>query len=211
VTGPIRVVVADDQPLFRDGVVHSLRAAKDVDVVGEASDAEGAIELALGRQPNVAILDVEMPGGGLVAAERITAAQPSIKVVMLTVSEDEDSLIAAMEAGAAGYVLKGVSAADLLAVVRAVHAGEVYVPPALAYALLREMRHPREEPLAGLTERERAVLRLVAQGMSNQEVGQELGLAEKTVKHYMTGVMAKLGVRSRVEAALLAVRSGLGS
>ena len=210
-SGPIRVIVADDHPLFREGVVHSLRAARDVEVVGEASDAEGAIRLAVERQPDVALLDIHMPGGGLTAAERMRSSHPRIRVVMLTVSEEEESLVAAMKAGAAGYVLKGVSAAELLGVVRSVHGGQVYVPPALAYALLREMTQPRQpEPLAELTDREREVLGLVAQGLSNHQVGQRLGLAEKTVKHYMTIVMAKLGVRSRVEAALLAARAGLG-
>ena len=210
-SGPIRVIVADDHPLFREGVVHSLRGARDVEVVGEASDAESAVRLAVERQPDVAILDITMPGGGLTAAERIGRTHPKIRVVMLTVSEEEDSLVAAMKAGAAGYVLKGVSAAELLGVVRSVHAGEVYVPPALAYALLRDITRPREpEPLAELTDREREVLGLVARGLSNYEIGQQLGLAEKTVKHHMTGLMTKLGVRSRVEAALLAVRAGLG-
>jgi DNA-binding NarL/FixJ family response regulator len=212
VSGPIRVIVADDHPLFREGVVHSLKAARDVEVVGEASDADGAIRLAVEHQPDVALLDIHMPGGGLTAAERIRSALPRIRVVMLTVSEEEESLVAAMKAGAAGYVLKGVSAAELLDVVRSVHGGQVYVPPALAYALLRELTQPRQpEPLAELTDREREVLGLVAQGLSNYQVGQRLGLAEKTVKHYMTTVMAKLGVRSRVEAALLAARAGLGA
>jgi two-component system, NarL family, nitrate/nitrite response regulator NarL len=211
VTRPIRVIVADDLPLFREGVVHSLNSARDVEVVGEASDADDAVRLALERQPDLAILDVHMPGGGLSAAERMRAARPAIRVVTLTVSEAEEDLVAAMKSGAAGYVLKGVSAAELLGVVRSVHAGQVYVPPALAYALLRDMTRPRRpEPLDELTEREREVLGLVAQGLSNYQVGQRLGLAEKTVKHYMTGVMNKLGVRSRVEAALLAVRAGLG-
>jgi two-component system nitrate/nitrite response regulator NarL len=208
---PIRVVVADDHPLFRDGVVHSLTTGGDVEVIGTASDADGAVRLIVDRQPDVALLDVGMPGGGLTAAGQIAAARPRVKIVMLTVSEDEDDLVAAMKIGAAGYVLKGVSAGDLLEVVRSVHAGDVYVAPALAHALLRDMTRPREpEPLAELTERERAVLGLVASGLSNHEIGGKLGLAEKTVKHYMTGILAKLNVRSRTEAALVAYRAGLG-
>ena len=130
---------------------------------------------------------------------------------MLTVSEDEDDLLAAMKAGASGYVLKGVSAHDLASIVRSVSSGEVYVAPSLAFGLLREMSKPREsDPLAELSSRERQVLELVGNGLSNQEIGLRLGLAEKTIKHYMTNILTKLQVRSRVEAALLAARAGLG-
>src|SRR5205814_7384729 len=126
VSAPIRVIVADDHPLFREGVVHSLRAARDIEVVGEASDAEGVIRLSIEHQPDVVILDISMPGGGLAAAERMRSTHPGIRVVMLTVSEEEESLAAAMKAGAAGYVLKGVSASELIGVVRSVQAGQVY-------------------------------------------------------------------------------------
>ena len=130
---------------------------------------------------------------------------------MLTVSEDDDDLVTAMKVGASGYVLKGVSAIELARIVRSIHSGEVYVSPALAFGLLREMTRPRAaEPLSELTAREREVLELVARGLSNYEAGQRLGLAEKTVKHYVTNVLAKLHVRSRVEAALLAYKAGIG-
>jgi DNA-binding NarL/FixJ family response regulator len=152
-----------------------------------------------------------MPGSGIDAARKISAACPATRTVMLTVSEDEDDLLAAMKAGASGYVLKGVSARDLAAVVRSVSSGEVYVAPSLAFGLLREMSSPRpSDPLAELSVRERQVLELVANGLSNQEIGSKLGLAEKTIKHYMTNILTKLQVRSRVEAALLAARVGLG-
>lgn len=205
-----RVVVADDHPLFRDGVVHSLQAAGDLTVVGEAADASGALRLAREHLPDLALLDVTMPGGGLNAARDIAIACPATKIVMLTVSEDDDDLLAAMKAGASGYILKGVASRELLAILRRVLTGEVYVTPSLAGQLLREMSHPRPaNPLDELTARERDVLRLVASGLSNYEIGRRLGLTEKTIKHYMTNVMGKLQVRSRVEAALLAQRSGL--
>jgi DNA-binding NarL/FixJ family response regulator len=130
---------------------------------------------------------------------------------MLTVSEDEDDILAAMKAGASGYVLKGSSATEMASIIRSVHAGQVYVAPALAWGLLREMSKPRTSPLDELTTREREVLELVASGLGNQEIGDRLGLAEKTIKHYMTNILGKLQVRSRVEAALLAAREGMGT
>jgi two-component system, NarL family, nitrate/nitrite response regulator NarL len=208
---PIRVVVADDHPLFREGVITSLRSMEGISVVGQAENADEALRVVREELPDLALLDVTMPGGGIEAARKITAACPATRIVMLTVSEDEDDLLAAMKAGASGYVLKGVSARELAAVVRSVSAGEVYVAPSLAFGLLREMSQERtSDPLAELSSRERQVLELVANGLSNQEIGAKLGLAEKTIKHYMTNILTKLQVRSRVEAALLAARVGLG-
>jgi two-component system nitrate/nitrite response regulator NarL len=210
-TEPIRVVVADDHPLFREGVVTSLRSNPDIEVVGQAQDAAGALRVVREELPDLVLLDVTMPGGGVSAAAQIASACPATRIVMLTVSEDEDDLLSAMKAGASGYVLKGVSASDLARVVRSVSGGDVYVAPSLAFGLLREMSAPPpNDPLAELSVRERQVLELVANGMSNQEIGLKLGLAEKTIKHYMTNILTKLQVRSRVEAALLAARSGLG-
>jgi DNA-binding NarL/FixJ family response regulator len=186
----------------------SLREEEDIEIVGEASDAATALALARAELPQVMILDINMPGGGLEAARSIATACPATHIVMLTVSEDEDDLLAAMKAGASGYVLKGAGASELAGVIRSVHAGEVYVAPALAWGMLREMRNPRTSPYDELTEREREVLELVAEGLSNQEIGDRLGLAEKTIKHYMTNILGKLQVRSRVEAALLVAREG---
>jgi DNA-binding NarL/FixJ family response regulator len=211
VTEPIRVVVADDHPLFREGVITSLQSVPDIVVVGQAADADEALRVVREELPDVALLDVTMPGSGIDAARKIAVACPATRIVMLTVSEDEDDLLAAMKAGASGYVLKGVSARDLASVVRSVSSGDVYVAPSLAFGLLREMSSPRpSDPLAELSARERQVLELVASGLSNQEIGSKLGLAEKTIKHYMTNILTKLQVRSRVEAALLAARVGLG-
>jgi two-component system, NarL family, nitrate/nitrite response regulator NarL len=209
---PIRVVVADDHPLFREGVINSLRANTDVHIVGEAADADAAFAVVREQLPDVVLLDVTMPGGGINAARRIATACPATSIIMLTVSEDEDDLLAAMKAGARGYVLKGVSASELVGVVRTVNGGDVYVAPALAFGLLRELSKPRAAtPIADLSTREHQVLELVAAGLSNQEIGNRLGLSEKTIKHYMTNVLTKLQVRSRVEAALLASRLGIGA
>lgn len=208
-TDRIRIVVADDHPLFRQGVIASLSAAPDIEVVGQAADAAGAVRVTRELLPDVALLDVSMPGGGLQAAREISAACPVVRVIMLTVSEREDDVLRALQAGARGYILKGVAAADLVHVVRQVNGGESYVTPALAAGLLTELRGDRRRVGVAhlyqeLTERERQILELVATGQSNKEVARELKLAEKTVKHHMTNVLEKLQVRNRVEAALLA-------
>lgn len=208
----IRVIVADDHPLFRGGVINSLTDAQGITVVGEAESGGEALRLAREMLPDVLLLDIAMPGkSGITTVAELATACPATRVVMLTVSEREDDLLAALKAGASGYVLKGVSARELVEVVRMVAQGEVYVSPVLAGHLLRELSHPRPEGhglLAELTDREREMLRLVTEGLTNREIGERLHLAEKTVKHYMTNILGKLHVRSRIEAALLAVREG---
>lgn len=203
---PIRVVVADDHPLFREGVVHSLNKEPDIEIIGQATDGAEALHLARTLLPDAILLDIAMPGtDGLMAATQISAACPATKIIMLTVSEHEDDLMFALKAGARGYVLKGVSSRELAQVIRSVTSGEVYVSPAMASGLLLELSQPREpDPLSELTERERQILELVAEGLTNREIGERLHLAEKTIKHYMTNVLQKLHVRSRVQAALLA-------
>ncbi|TAK21839.1 MAG: response regulator transcription factor [Chloroflexota bacterium] len=210
-TDAIRLIVADDHPLFLEGLVHSLQANVDVMVIGQAADAAGASRLAREHLPDLALLDIKMPGDGLQAAREIAAACPTTRIVMLTVSEDEDDVLAALKAGASAYVLKGISARELLSVIRKVYAGEVYIAPALAMRILHEMAAPRPaDPLGELTGREHDVLELASAGLGNFEIGRRLHLAEKTVKHYMTNILAKLHVRSRLEAALLAQKAGRG-
>jgi two-component system nitrate/nitrite response regulator NarL len=207
----MRVVVADDHPLFLDGVVAALDATEDIQVVAHTGNGREAVRLALELLPDLVLLDVNMPGGGLSAARDIAAASPATKIVMLTVSEDEDNILAAMKAGASGYVLKGIPARELIKVLRSIAAGDVYVAPSLAFGMLRELTRPRvDSAVDTLSSREREVLELVADGLSNAEIGALLSLAEKTIKHYMTNVLAKLRVNSRVEAALVAYRAGLG-
>ncbi len=210
-TEPIRVLVADDHPLFLDGLVATLSADEELQVVATAGDAAATVRAAREHQPDLALLDVGMPGSGLEAARQIGAASPSTRVVMLTSSENEDDLMAAMHAGAKGYVLKGVAGRELRAILKSVHDGQVYVAPGLAYVMIKGLTKPRaHDPLGELTSREREVLELVAGGLSNAEIGGRLGLAEKTVKHYMTAILGKLEVGSRVEAALLAYKAGVG-
>lgn len=207
----IRIVVADDHPLFRAGVAQTLDREPDMSIVGQAGSGEEAFELASKLLPDVLLMDITMPGeGGIAATHRITSAWPVIRVIMLTVSEDQDSLMNALKAGARGYVLKGISARDLVNAVRTVGGGDVYISPMLAGSLLFEMAYDTEtDPINSLTERERDILSLVAKGLTNREIGDQLGLAEKTIKHYMTNVLQKLQVRSRIEAALLVQKRGL--
>jgi DNA-binding NarL/FixJ family response regulator len=205
---PVRVLVADDHPLFREGVVHSLSSEPDLAVIGQAASGEEALRLARDLLPDIVLLDIDMPGlDGLMTAEKITAACPAVKIVMLTVFENEDKMLAAFKAGARGYVLKGVSARELANVVRAAAQGEVYVSPSLAAEILIALTrsHP-VDPLEELTEKELEILKLVGRGLTNREIGQKLHLAEKTIKHYITNILQKLQVRNRVEAALLAAR-----
>jgi DNA-binding NarL/FixJ family response regulator len=204
----IRVLLADDHPLFREGIVHSLAADPGFEVVAQASSGEEAIDLARALRPDLVLLDISMPGlGGIEAAGHIAASAPGTRIMMLTVAENKDSLLAALKAGAHGYVLKGVSAGELRAIAHRIAGGEAYVSPALAGELLAEMSRPRaRNPVAELTERETEVLELLGAGLTNREIGDRLRLAEKTVKHHMTNILQKLQVRSRTEAALIALR-----
>lgn len=208
-TRTIRVVIADDHPLYRDGVARTLSEADGIETVGQVGSATEIEAAVTELRPDVALLDISMPGGGVSAARRILAAHPEVCVAMLTVSEDDDDVKAALDAGANGYVLKGIGGEDLVRVIRELAAGGSYVSPSLAARMLRS-RSARGRAGQGasgieeLTKREEDILRLVAGGLSNREIGGETGLQEKTVKHYMTGILQKLSVRNRVEAALLA-------
>lgn len=205
----IRIVVADDHPLYREGVARSLADDAAFAVVGQAADADAAVELAGRLRPDIVLLDISMPaGGGISALRRIMADAPAPKVAMLTVSEEDDDVMQALKAGAVGYVLKGVGSRELVAIVKDVARGQSYVSPTLAARILNAMRQGEakraENPLADLSKREEDILRLVAEGKSNKEVGRVLDLQEKTVKHYMTTILQKLHVRNRVEAAVMA-------
>jgi DNA-binding NarL/FixJ family response regulator len=206
----IRIVLADDHPIYRDGLVRSLADAGGIEVVGLAKDGEEAAEVVARALPDVVLLDISMPkGGGLAALTRIMQMESPPRVAMLTASESDEDLMQAIKLGALGYILKGVGAGELADLVRELAAGRSYVSPGLAGRLLVALRRPQApaappNPLADLTKREEDILKLVAQGKSNREVGEALDLQEKTVKHYMTSILQKLQVRNRVEAAMLA-------
>jgi two-component system, NarL family, nitrate/nitrite response regulator NarL len=204
----LRVGIIDDHPLFREGLVHTLRSDRALDIVGEGATAEDAVRIAKEKRPDILLLDVSMPGGGIEAMRSIVQASPVVKVIMLTVSESEDDVAQALEAGAKGYVLKGTSGPELIKTMFAVSKGESYVTPALAARLLMHVPRQEQEPsraatLPELTEREAQILAQVARGLTNKEIARALSLSEKTVKHHMTNVMQKLQVRNRVEAAMV--------
>ena len=208
-TTTIRVVVADDHPLFREGVARTLAESGLFEVVGQGASGREAVDLTAALAPDLVLLDLSMPDGGQWALGQIVAAGNPPVIAMLTVSEDDDAILAALGAGAAGYVLKGIGSRELVQILSDLVAGRSYVAPSLAARVLTRMNAPRrggapESPLDSLTKREEDILRLVAEGKSNKEVGLALDLQEKTVKHYMTGILQKLHVRNRTEAALLA-------
>jgi DNA-binding NarL/FixJ family response regulator len=204
---PIRVAVVDDHPLFREGVAHTIQRSGTLRVVGEGATADDAIRIAKAQVPDIILLDVSMPGGGLEAARVISKACPAVKVIMLTVSENEEHVHQAMAAGVRGYILKGTSGMELITTLRAVARGEHYVTPTLAARMLAFSRRPQrvssQETGLPLTRREEQILDRVAHGLTNREIAKALQIGEKTVKHYMTSIMQKLQVRNRVEAALV--------
>jgi DNA-binding NarL/FixJ family response regulator len=212
-----RIVIVDDHALFREGLATILSAEDDLEVVGQGGSADEAIHLAKDLSPDIILLDLDMPGGGLKAAKVISTEMGETKIVVLTASEEDNNLINSLKIGADAYILKGVAARELLRILRMVIDGESYVPPALAASMLLEMNmsktNPKKEvenPIDSLTGREKEILEGIASGLSNKEIGQKLFLSEKTVKHYITIILQKLQVRNRVEAALMAQRSEFG-
>ena len=205
----IRVVVADDHPIVRAGIVALLQDADDVEVVGQASDGEAAVAIALTQRPDVVLMDLRMPGlNGDDATARILAREPGIRVLILTTYESDDQILAAIEAGAAGYLLKAAPESEILAGLRATARGETALAPSAAAALVRRTTG---KPTAGpsLSPRELEVLQLVAQGNSNPAIGRTLYLSETTVKTHLGHVFEKLGVNDRTRAVTRAMELGL--
>ncbi|MBS3647592.1 response regulator transcription factor [Pseudaminobacter sp. 19-2017] len=204
---PIRIAVIDDHPLFREGVTRSLSEIGGFDIVAEGSSMEDAIRIAQLHAPDVMLMDISMPGGGLEAIGAIRDIRPEQRIVMLTVSESGDDITRALNSGARGYVLKGVGSQALAEILRSVAAGESYVSPTLSARLLKDLASfsnggTKADPLSTLTAREQEVLELVASGLSNKRVALKLDLHEKTVKHHMSRILAKLNVSNRTEAAM---------
>jgi len=209
----MRIVLADDHALFRDGV-SSLLHAWGHEVVGHAAGGQDAVELVLRLEPDLVLMDVRMPGmSGVQATEAIAAVRPETRIVMLTVSEDEEDLFAAIRAGARGYLLKDLEAAQLRAMIDAVARGEAAISPATAARIIRHLSTlgaAADEPATErLTARELDVLRLVTAGRRNKEIATELGISENTVKYHLRNILEKLHAESRTEVATRAVREGL--
>lgn len=209
-TPEFKVVVVDDHPLFRDGVVHTLMSNR-IDVVGEGATADDALRLTLAHEPDVVLMDLNMPGGGMAALTAIAASGTRSHVLPLTIVDDEMSAMGALQGGARGYLLKGIGGRELVEAVRTVARGDLYIAPQLLSRLLgpraRTPDHLKAHG-ASLSGREEQVLALLSCGLSNKEIAFRLELSEKTVKYYLTHLLRKLHMRNRVEAALYASHRG---
>ena len=203
----IRVLVADDHAVVRAGIVALLAGEHGIEVIGEAADGEQAVQLALALRPDVVVMDVRMPGlTGDAATARIRERTDDVRVLVLTTYESDASILSAIEAGASGYLVKAAPAEELVAGVRSVAAGEVALSPAIAAQLVARVREPAPPVL---TPRETEVLRLVAEGLSNREIGARLFVGEATVKTHLLRAFEKLGVNDRTRAVTLAMERGL--
>lgn len=206
----ISVLVADDHDLFAEGLIELIRRRSELEVVGRASDGSQAIALAHRLLPDVILMDVRMPNvGGLEATRRIKAELPSIRILMLTVSEDDADLFDAVKSGAQGYLLKSTSLADLVRYIQGAMAGEAAISGVMASKMLTELARPTAEKSEAigadaLSEREQEVLQYVAAGLSNRDIAEKLYITESTVKKHLRNILAKLHVQNRVQAALLA-------
>ncbi len=210
----IRIAVIDDHPMFREGAVQTLACVDGIEVVAEGATADDALRVAEESRPDVMLLDISLPGGGIEAAAQIARAYPSVRSIMLTASENEHHVASALQAGARGYILKGSSGAEVVETVRAIFNGASYVAPGLAARLLIQMGKRTDDvagkPANDLTAREEEILALVSRGMTNKEIANRLQLTERTVKHHMTSIMRKSKVRNRVEAMLMFRRKADG-
>ena len=210
---PIRVFLLDDHEIVRRGVRDLLDAEADIEVVGEASSAEQALRRVPAMNPDVAVLDVRLPdGNGVTVCRELRSRMPDLRCLMLTSFADDEARLDAIMAGAAGYVLKQIRGSDLVEAVRTVAAGDSLLDSRETASFLERVQHKNDadEPLRRLTEREREILVLIGEGLTNRQIGQRLFLAEKTVKNYVSGLLAKLGMERRTQVAVLATQMRRG-
>ena len=208
-TSPIRVYLLDDHEVVRQGLRFLLEAAGDIEVVGESGSAEDATHRIPALRPHVAVLDARLPdGSGIEVCRSVRAVDPSINALILTSYDDDEALFAAIMAGAAGYVLKEIKASDLISAVRHVGGGHSLIDPTLTSRVLERVRNgPATAPeLAELTDQELKLLGYIAEGLTNRQIGERMYLAEKTVKNYVSSILAKLGLERRTQAAVLAAK-----
>ncbi len=204
----IRIVVVDDHPVVREGLVASLEDDPEFQVVGAAGSAEDALPLVAAQRPDLVLLDLELPGiSGLKAIPAFAAASPASRILILTAYDTDERVLGAIRAGARGYLLKGASLDEIARAIRIVHGGESYLEPRIATKVLSQLG-PRTRP-AALSAREREVLRRVAGGQSNKQIAPALGITERTVKFHVTSILNKLGADNRAQAVALAARRGL--
>lgn len=211
----ISVLIADDEPAFRGGLRALLKSAADLALVGDAATGDEAIRRAADLQPDIILMDINMPGvNGIEATRRILTTSPHIGILMLTMFEDDDSMFAAMRAGARGYLLKGALKAEILRAIQAVSSGEIIFGAAIAQRMMRYFAGLRPvEPVSlfpELTDRERELLSLIAQGLNNAEIADRLSLSGKTVRNHITNIFSKLQVVDRAQAIVRAREAGLG-
>lgn len=206
----VRVVVADDHTIVCRGVAALLSAVDDLDLVGEAADAGTAVEAAVTLRPDVLLLDIQMPGGGIEAAARVSSAAPDVAVLMLTMFDDDETIRRALAAGALGYVLKGSDPESLVRAIRGVVSGGAVLDPAVARRVLGAASRSAEPPLPDLSPRERHVLELIALGLANPAISERLTISPHTVGNHISSIFRKLGVATRAEAIVRARDAGLG-
>lgn len=209
---PIRLLVADDHPVLRDGLIAVLSTQHDFEVVGEAGSGSEAIQKVAQLQPDVVLLDLEMPEmDGVEALKRMQEHNPNVRVIIFTAFDADERILAAVQAGAQGYILKGAPRDQVFDAIRIVHAGDSLLQPVIASKLLRQMSQNAEPPVesGSVTPREMEVLGLLAQGLQNKEIAGQLGITERTVKFHVGSILGRLNAGNRTEAVAIAVQRGL--
>lgn len=209
----IRVVLADDHTFVRHAIRQALESAEDIEVLGEASDGNMALQLVEELKPDIALLDIQMPGlSGVEVTRQIKVLFPKVRILILTAFDDDPYVFAVLQAGADGYLLKTLEVDDLIRAVRAVHRGESALSPEITEMVLKQLKSGRPagaaKQIEGLTARELEVLRLVADGLTNKSIGAQLGINDRTVRGHLANIFGKLGVASRTEAVTEALKKG---